>query len=166
MVHGMDAGEPLRVRLQDYPAPLRQPRTTFVTLKLDGHLRGCIGALQATRALAEDVAANAFAAAFRDPRFSPVTARELDELNVRISILSPPEPLEAASEAELIARLRPGVDGLILEEGGRRGTFLPTVWEGLPDPADFLEQLKVKTGLPEEYWSDTLRAYRYVTEEF
>lgn len=164
--HGIEAGEPPRVHLQDYPARLRAPRTSFVTLKLDGHLRGCIGALEATRALAEDVAANAFAAAFRDPRFPPVTRGEVDELSVQISILSPSEPLDASTEAELLARLRPGVDGLILEEGNRRGTFLPTVWQGLPEPADFLQQLKIKTGLPADYWSETIRAYRYSTEEF
>lgn len=164
--HGVDAGEPPRVHLHDHPAPLRELRTTFVTLKRDGRLRGCIGALEATRTLAEDVSANAFAAAFRDPRFPPVSFRELDELEVHISILSVPEPLEAGTEAGLIARLRSGVDGLILEEGDRRGTFLPTVWESLPDPADFLKQLKVKTGLPADYWSNTIRAYRYSTEEF
>lgn len=164
--HGVEAGKPLRVDLQNYPAPLRETRTSFVTLKLDGRLRGCIGALEATRALVEDVSANAFAAAFRDPRFPPVAARELDELHVHISILSPPEPLEVETEVELINHLRPGVDGLILEEGSRRGTFLPTVWQGLPDPADFLEQLKLKTGLPAQYWSDTICVYRYTAEEF
>jgi len=166
IAYGVETGKPLPVRLEDCSPELHATRSSFVTLKRDERLRGCIGALEATRPLAEDVAANAFAAAFRDPRFPAVTAAELDGLDFKIAVLSPPEPLQAATQTELLAQLRPGVDGLIIEDGGRRGTFLPTVWQGLPDPVDFLEQLKVKAGLPADYWSDTLRACRYTTEEF
>lgn len=165
IVHGIETGEPLTIRLQDYPAPLREPRSSFVTLRLEERLRGCIGALEATRALVEDVAMNAFAAAFRDPRFPPVMPQELDALDLHISVLSRPEPLAASTEAELLNRLRPGVDGLVLEDGDCRGTFLPAVWQSLPDPVDFLGQLKVKAGLPVDYWSESMRIYRYTTEE-
>jgi len=164
--HGIETGEPLPVRLGEYHQSVREPRSSFVTLKLDGRLRGCVGGLEATRALAEDVALNAFAAAFRDPRFTPLTLRELHGLDLRIAVLSPPEPLDAASEAELLERLRPGIDGLILEEGRRRGTFLPAVWRDLPAAAEFVGRLKEKTGLPGDYWSASIRAYRYSTEEF
>jgi len=164
--HGAKAGAPLSVRLDDWPEALHEPRSTFVTLELDDRLRGCIGALEARRALVEDVAANAFAAAFRDPRFSPVTPGEVDELELHLSILSPPEPLDVESEAELLRSLRPGVDGLILEEGSRRGTFLPAVWRSLPSAVDFVTELKSKAGFPPDYWSGSIRTYRYTTEEF
>jgi hypothetical protein len=164
--HGLAHGTPLPPDLAALPASLRAARATFVTLHLDGALRGCIGSLEARRPLAEDVAENAFAAAFRDPRFSPVSATEAPRLELQISVLSPPEPLTCASEEELLARLRPGVDGLILADRGRRGTFLPSVWGQLPEPREFLAHLKRKAGLPADHWSQTLRVERYTTESF
>lgn len=164
--HGLRHHEAVGVSLEGWPARLRQPRATFVTLRLGGRLRGCVGALESARPLPRDVAVNAFAAAFRDPRFTPVTTVEFPDIEVHVSLLSPIEPLEARSEADLIRQLRPGVDGLIFEEGDRRGTFLPAVWRSLPSAGDFLAQLKAKAGLPPDYWSETLRAYRYTTEEF
>ncbi|MDZ7840015.1 MAG: AmmeMemoRadiSam system protein A [Gammaproteobacteria bacterium] len=164
--HGLRHYEPVGVSLQAWPERLRQPCSTFVTLCLGDQLRGCVGALESARPLARDVAVNAFAAAFRDPRFTPVTAIEFPDIELHVSLLSPIEPLEARSEADLIRQLRPGVDGLIFEEGDRCGTFLPVVWRSLPSAGDFLAQLKAKTGLPPDYWSETLRAYRYTTEEF
>lgn len=166
IAHGLQTGRPLAVNLDDYPAELRQVRATFVTLERYGQLRGCIGMLEALRPLAEDVAENAFAAAFRDRRFPPLAADELTGLDLHISVLSPAEAIGFASEADLISQLRPGIDGVILQEGGRRGTFLPSVWGDLPDPAEFLKHLKQKAGLPTSYWSDTLQAYRYTTEMF
>ena len=163
---GLEEGRPLRVNLEDYAADLRAQRAAFVTLQEFGQLRGCIGHLEARQPLVKDVAENAFAAAFRDPRFPPVTARELERLHIEISVLTPPTPLSFGSEQELFALIEPGRDGLILEEGLARGTFLPSVWESLPNPVDFLRQLKRKAGLPENYWSDRLRISRYRTESF
>ena len=164
--HGLEKDRPLEVVLQEWPAAAREKRSSFVTLELEGRLRGCIGALEPTRPLAQDVSINAFAAAFRDPRFSPLTTFDYPGIELHVSVLSAIEPLEVRSEAELLRQLRPGVDGLILEEGERRGTFLPAVWRSLPQPVDFVDQLRAKAGLPPGYWSDELCAFRYTTEEF
>lgn len=166
IAHHLTQGRPLVPALADYPARLRATRATFVTLQIDAALRGCIGALTAHRPLVQDVAHNACAAAFEDPRFPPVAAAELTRIDLHIAILSPPEPLRFQSEADLVGQLRPGLDGLILEDRGRRGTFLPSVWEQLPTPALFLEHLRRKAGLPAHHWSETLRVSRYTTESF
>lgn len=160
------SGEPLRVRPEDYEPELREPRASFVTLHRRGELRGCIGSLEATRALVTDVCENARAAGFSDPRFPPLAANELDDLSLSISVLSPPVEMEFRDEADLLSQLRPSIDGVVLREGARRGTFLPSVWDSLPDRENFLAHLKLKAGLPADYWSDTLRAYRYTTESF
>lgn len=157
-------GEMPAVSATDYPEPLRVLRATFVTLHLEAQLRGCIGTLEARRTLVEDVASNAWSAAFRDPRFSALTWTEFERLDIHISVLSLPEPLQFSSEDELVAQLRPRVDGLIIEEGFNRGTFLPSVWEQLPDPREFLRQLKHKAGLSPDYWSSRIRVQRYTTE--
>lgn len=164
--HGVAHGTALQPDLAALPAELGEPRATFVTLHLDGQLRGCIGSLEAHRPLAEDVAANAFAAAFRDPRFPPVSRTEAARLALEISVLSPAEPMHFRSEADLLAQLRPGIDGLILSDLGRRGTFLPSVWSQLPAARDFLVHLKHKAGLPADHWSATLSVERYTTESF
>ena len=160
---GLEGGEP-RVRATDYPAGLQAPRASFVTLNVAAQLRGCIGTLEAHQPLVLDVAQNAFAAAFRDPRFPALGRDEFARIEIHISILSVPEPVAFASEADLLARLRPGVDGLIIEEGYRRGTFLPAVWESLPEPSEFLRHLKRKAGLPADYWSAGIRIRRYTVE--
>lgn len=162
--HGLSHRAALPVRLAAYDGALRERRATFVTLYLRGELRGCIGVLEPIRPLIADVAENAYAAAFRDPRFPPLTPFECDGLETHISILSPAEPLCFRDEADLIDQLRPGVDGLILQEGRRRGTFLPTVWETIRDPRAFLQQLKLKAGLPPDYWSQMIHVSRYSTE--
>ncbi len=162
--HGLQTGRPLPVRLQDYPPELTEPRATFVTLEKNHQLRGCIGMLEAIQPLVQDIAENAFSAAFRDPRFPPLEAGELSDLSIHLSILSPAEELTFASQEDLLAQLRPGIDGLILQEGHRRGTFLPTVWDSLPTSDQFLRHLKQKAGLPPDYWSDTLKVFRYTTE--
>lgn len=164
--HGLRHARPVDVLVEDWPEPLRTAGSSFVTLYLFDELRGCIGALEASRPLVRDVAMNAYAAAFRDPRFDAVSSGDLPDLAIHLSVLSPLEPLEVRSEAELLDRLRPGIDGLVLEEQGRRGTFLPAVWRSLPDPAEFLSNLKAKAGLPPDYWSGSVRVYRYTTEEF
>ena len=164
--HGLQTGKPMPVNLDDFPPDLTERRATFVTLQKHGQLRGCIGMLEATRPLAEDVAQNAFAAAFKDPRFPALSADEFSDLSIHISILTPAEPLAFSSEQDLIGQLQPGIDGLILQDGFRRGTFLPSVWETLPNPEQFLRHLKQKAGLPSDYWSDNIRIYRYRTEMF
>ncbi|MCL2524742.1 MAG: AmmeMemoRadiSam system protein A [Betaproteobacteria bacterium] len=143
-----------------------EPGATFVTLTQRGALRGCIGNLTAWRPLADDVAANARAAAFRDPRFKPLTAGEFADIRVEVSLLSPAEPLPCRDEAEALALLRPHIDGVILSAGRRRATFLPQVWEQLPQPAAFLAHLKRKAGLPADYWADDLRLECYTVEKW
>jgi AmmeMemoRadiSam system protein A len=164
--HGLETGNALKVAVTDYSAALQQPGASFVTLTIQRQLRGCIGMLQATRPLVEDVAQNAYSAAFEDSRFPPLNDTEYDQLEYHISILNPAESLEFDSETDLLQQLRPGVDGLILEDRGRRATFLPSVWDSLPSAADFLRHLKMKAGLEPDYWSNTLRAQRYTVEEF
>jgi uncharacterized protein len=163
--HGLAYGGPLRLSLGDYPEPLRAPGACFVTLRRQGALRGCIGSLEPRRPLVVDVAENAHAAAFGDPRFPPLARHERIDLEIHLSVLTPLEPLPAASEAELLAALRPGVDGLVLREGERRATFLPAVWGELPDPRSFLGHLRRKAGLGEDHWSPTLRFWRYRVED-
>ena len=145
---------------------LAQPAATFVTLRLAGELRGCIGSLEALRPLGEDVYANARGAAYRDSRFAPVAAHERDRLDVEVSVLSTPEPIAVASEAQALAELRPGVDGVIVHYEHCRATFLPQVWEGLPDPIEFLAELRRKAGLPPRFWHSELKLWRYSVEKY
>jgi AmmeMemoRadiSam system protein A len=140
---------------------LREPGATFVTLRRREELRGCVGSIEAYRPLVEDVWSNSRAAAFQDTRFPPVERRELPEISFEISLLSHPEPLAAASEAEALRLLRPGVDGVIFEYREHRSTFLPQVWEQLPDPRDFLDHLRQKARLPRGFWAPEVRLSRY-----
>src|SRR5215813_3260089 len=140
---------------------LDERSATFVTLKQAGGLRGCVGSLQAVRALRDDVRANAVAAAFRDPRFAPLEASEFATTSLEVSLLSAEERIEVASERELLAQLRPGVDGVILEYGGHRATLLPQVWQNVTDRRDFLAALRLKAGLPEDFWSEDMLLRRY-----
>ena len=142
-------------------AALAQPGATFVTLKRAGELRGCMGSIRPVRPLGADVRANAVAAAFGDPRFPPLAAFEFEKVEVEISLLTSDEPIDAVDERDLLGRLRPGLDGLILQFGQRRATFLPQVWDTLPDPREFLAALKRKAGLPEEFWSPQMNVSRY-----
>lgn len=145
---------------------LREPGACFVTLRRGTELRGCIGSLQASRPLLDDLQANARGAAFRDPRFPPVEAAELPELTIEVSLLSPLERVEFESEAELLRQLRPGVDGILLEHGFHRGTFLPAVWRELREPDVFLRRLKAKAGLAEDFWSPEISIRRYTTQSW
>jgi len=185
--HGLQTGRPLNIDLDDYPEELTERRATFVTLEINHQLRGCIGMLEAFRPLAEDIAENAFSAAFKDPRFPPLQEDELADLEIHLSLLTAAEPIAFTSEQDLISQLQPGIDGLILEEpdiynvaakreqlpridglileqSRRRGTFLPSVWASLPEPEQFLRHLKLKAGLAPDYWSENIRIYRYRTE--
>jgi AmmeMemoRadiSam system protein A len=163
--HGLEQGVPPKFDPALFSAPLQAIRASFVTLHKNGRLRGCIGHLEATQALVVDVAGNAYAAAFTDPRFPPMDRSEFTELVYHISILHPAQALQFASEADVLRQLQPGVDGLILKDGQHRATFLPTVWSSLPDPGDFLRHLKYKAGLAPDYWSPTLQIARYATED-
>lgn len=145
---------------------LHEHGACFVTLTRHGKLRGCIGSLQPHRKLLDDVRANAKAAAFLDPRFQPLTGTEFKSTLVEISLLSPSEPMQFASEAEAIAGLRPGVDGVILEFGDQRGTFLPQVWEQIPDAREFFAHLKRKAGLSADFWADGMRLSRYTVSKW
>ena len=140
---------------------LRTPGACFVTLTQDGTLRGCIGTVDAWRPLGLDVRANAVAAAVHDRRFPPLRPEELDRTRIEVSVLSPPEPIDCSDEADALATLRPGVDGVVLACGRRRATFLPQVWQRLPDPATFLTALRRKAGLPPDFWSDDVKLSRY-----
>jgi len=140
---------------------LARPAATFVTLTQWGDLRGCIGTLEAFRPLGLDVRANAVAAAFHDPRFPPLVVDEFAMIAVEVSLLSRREPIRPADEAELHTELRPGIDGVIIEYGRHRATFLPQVWEALAEPREFLSALKRKAGLPVDFWHPRVNVRRY-----
>ena len=161
---GLSTGKALSVRAPDFEPQLREVRASFVTLTIEGRLRGCIGALEAKLPLVEDVAERAFAAAFQDPRFPLLKENEFPKLAIHISILTPNEPMRFKDEADLLSQLRPGMDGLIIAKGQHRATFLPSVWESLPDPAQFLTHLKHKAGITDGSSSEPLQAWRYTTE--
>jgi hypothetical protein len=141
-------------------------RSSFVTLRMDTELRGCCGSIEVTRPLAEDLWHNARAAAFRDPRFPSLTAEEWPSIHIYISVLSELEVLTVASETHLVRELQAGEDGLILELGAARATFLPSVWEQIPDPAQFVRHLKFKAGWSADFWSPQIRVFRYTAESF
>ena len=160
IVHGLVHGKPASVP-DDLPGILMAPGAAFVTIKKGGELRGCIGSPQAWRSLGKDVTEHAFNAAFRDPRFPTLGKEELAGLSVSISVLTPPEPMTIASESDLLAQLQLGVDGLIIEDTGRRALFLPAVWESIPDPHVFLRELKRKATMPDDHWSPSFVASRF-----
>ncbi len=145
---------------------LREKAACFVTLTQNGQLRGCIGTLEAHRSLLEDVIHNANAAAFYDTRFSPLGRDELDITEIEVSLLSTMQPLDFLSEQDALAQLRPGIDGVLLESGLHRGTFLPQVWQQLPDKKDFMAHLKNKAGLASDFWSDDIKLYRYTVSKW
>ncbi len=160
-----DRDRPIQGRAWDDPW-LGALAASFVTLRLDGELRGCIGTVDPVRALGDDVSHNARAAAYADYRFHPLEAGELARIDVEVSVLSAREALAAASEEEAIALLRPGTDGVVLEYGECRATFLPQVWGGLPDPLEFLVELRRKARLPARFWHPGLRLSRYTVEKY
>ena len=145
---------------------LHQPGATFVTLMQRGQLRGCIGSIEAHRPLAQDVRENALAAAFRDPRFQPLSLEEFAFTSVEVSLLTPPAPMAFRDEADFMAQLRPGEDGIVFQYGRHRSTFLPQVWESLPDPLLFMQQLKRKAGLPPNFWAAEVTVSRYTVSKW
>jgi len=164
ILYGLEQHAVMLVDLAQYSEKLTENRACFVTLAMHGKLRGCIGSLEAHQALVKDIVYNAYAAAFTDPRFQPLTRKEYSQLEIHLSILNTPESMQFSSETDLIRQLRPRIDGLILSDQGHRGTFLPSVWESVPEPQEFLAHLKLKAGLPSNYWSETIAIQRYTVE--
>ena len=160
---GVYEGRPLSVTPANYDESLQAVRSSFVTLELNGTLRGCIGSLEATQPLICDVAERAYAAAFSDPRFSPLKENELPDLGVKISVLFPRTPVHFDSRDDLLRQLRPGIDGVVIAQGDRSATFLPSVWRSLPEPETFLKHLNDKAGIPAD--AHDLKAWRYTTED-
>lgn len=163
---GLGCGDQPVIEPTAFADALRALRASFVTLRIGADLRGCIGSVEACRPVVVDVAENAFAAAFRDPRFPPLRHFEYPTLTIQISVLGPLEPLRFASEADLLKQMREGTDGLEIEFGRFRGLLLPSVWEQLPDKRQFLRTLKIKAGLPATFWSRRMNVYRFTTESF
>ncbi len=164
--YGLQHHKPLPINLSDYKERLTIPGASFVTLNLNHQLRGCIGTLEAYQPLVKDIADHAFAAAFQDPRFPPVTADEEQHLELHVSVLSKPVPIEFSDEEDLLTKIEPGIDGLILEDKHHKGTFLPSVWEQLTSPREFLSHLKLKAGLKQDDWNENIQIYRYHTSGF
>ena len=163
--YGLANGKPLNISLEEYPEALRASGASFITLKKNGNLRGCIGSAQAYRPLVVDVAENAYKSAFGDPRFPHLSADERPETEISISLLSQQSSINFSSEDELLGQLRAGVDGLVIEDGTKRALFLPSVWSQLPSRDEFLRHLKAKAGMAPGYWSDTIKAWRFIAAE-
>ena len=163
--HGLDHGRPLAAR-PGVDGWLAQPGACFVSLHLGHDLRGCIGRTEASARLVDQLLDNAWAAAFRDPRFPPLEEREFEATSIEVSLLSADEPVDAADEERVLASLRPGVDGVIVQHDARRATFLPQVWDSIADPRAFLAALKKKAGLPEDFWSPGLNVSRYTVTKW
>lgn len=161
-------GEPLpKIDLDDLPIPLQEPGASFVTLTIDGRLRGCIGTLDPYQPLAKDVQEHAVAAALQDFRFPKVQPNELPHIKIEVSALTPRTPLHYDSPEDLVSKLRPNIDGVILQDGFNKATFLPQVWEKLPDPEMFLSHLCMKMGASGDLWrKKPLDIYVYQVQEF
>jgi AmmeMemoRadiSam system protein A len=163
---GLQTGEPPAAALDGLAKTLTTPRGVFVTLTQQDKLRGCIGSMEASEPLVSSVAESAYNAAFNDPRFPPLKSQELDTTQVEISVLSPLERMSVHSRSALLSGLRPALDGLLIRDRHYHATFLPKVWEQLPDPENFLHHLLTKAGLPTTHWSATLQCFRYQTVTF
>ncbi len=163
---GLESGRYITLTHQNHSPELRMSGASFVTLYSHQQLRGCIGSLHPARPLLEDVAHNAYAAAFRDPRFEPLTAAEFHYIQIEISILSPLQAISFTSEQSLLEQLRPNTDGLMIQSGARKATFLPKVWESYPRKQDFLAQLKSKAGLFADCHGARINCYRYTVDSF
>lgn len=165
--HAARGKKPPLIEPESLTPALREKGASFVTLTIHGNLRGCIGALEAYQSLAEDVREHAVSAAMEDPRFPPVSEAELSRIHIEVSRLTPPRELAYSTSDELPRKLRPHVDGVILKHGFRKATFLPQVWEKIPDPVEFLEQLCRKMGERPNLWREAkLQVYTYRVEEF
>ena len=162
--YGLTYKSPPLLELENYTPQLQAKAATFVTLKETNKLRGCIGTLEAYQPLIQDVAEHAYAAAFNDPRFPPVNSIEEPMLHISISLLSSPDTISLNNEQELVAQLEPRKTGLILEYGPHKATYLPSVWEQISSPQEFVSQLKRKAGLAEQFWDDSMTFKTYYCE--
>ena len=160
ILSGLQLGQ---TQINNYDCVFEEYGASFVTLELDGILRGCIGSIIAHKPLIKDLIHNAHAAAFSDPRFPALTLNEYEKITIGISLLSKPHRIEFETEEELLEELTPAVDGLIIRDGNYQAVFLPEVWEQLPDKNEFLEQLKLKAGLQKDYFSESFEAFKFKT---
>ncbi|MEM7255560.1 MAG: AmmeMemoRadiSam system protein A [Pseudomonadota bacterium] len=164
IAHGLTSGHAITItHVEQYSPALRRRASAFVTLRLTDTLRGCIGGLTAHQPLITDVAQHAFAAAFKDPRFPVLDRREFDAIHLEVSVLLPAEAVAFASESDLLAKLRPGIDGITVTQGRKRATFLPTVWETLPEPSQFLHELKSKARISKGAVNYSIERYETVS---
>ena len=154
-----------KLNIQKVPRALMAHRSTFTTITIDGNLRGCYGSFSPTQPLIADVAKYAYHSAFQDPRFKPMTMDDIRRADFSLSVLSIPSRFPVESEDDLINKIRPGKDGIVFRDKNKQGLFLPSVWESLPEPQDFVKGLKRKAGLPEDHWSDSVEIYRYTAEK-
>jgi len=166
LAHGLKRQRACDVVPDEFPETLRKPGCSFVTLRLQRELRGCIGTVEAHSPLVQDVAQNAFSAGFRDPRFTPLQEAEYAKLSLSISLLSEPEPVRAETEDDLLKQMGSRRDGWILRYGEQRGVLLPAVWDAISEPCDFLAALKRKARLPREFWSAELVVETFRAESF
>jgi AmmeMemoRadiSam system protein A len=165
ILNGLTKGQPVKPDTATFAKELQNQGASFVTIKKNGDLRGCIGSPEAHCPLIEDVPLNAFKAGFHDPRFSKLVQNEIPELALSISVLSPASEMSFTDEQDLLNQLRPGADGLIIQDGRHRSLFLPSVWEQLPKPENFLSRLKLKAGMAANHWSETFAAQRFIAGE-
>lgn len=163
--YGLAKNQPPKVAVNTFAKELQVKRATFVTLEKKGVLRGCIGTIVAYRSLVEDIVENAFAAAFRDPRFPPLQADERQDLSFSLSVLSPMSQMSFDNEEHFLEQLRPLIDGVLIQDGKHRSVFLPQVWDQLPEKADFLNRLRLKAGMAPDHWSDTFQAWRFTVQK-
>lgn len=161
---GLDNKVISNIKTELFPKKLQETRSCFVTLEIDGKLRGCIGSLEASQPLIVDVAKNAYLAGYKDKRFLPLTKEEYDKIAISISVLTPIKQINFDSEQDLLNKIRPGIDGLVLKDQGKSATFLPSVWQQLDNKELFINNLKLKAGLAQNYWSDTIEFYSYQSE--
>lgn len=161
--YGLEFGEQLVIKNEEYSKELQKLRAVFITLKCDGNLRGCTGTLEPIMPLANAVAHSAYNSAFHDHRFPPVENEEFNDLNISISILSPKEEMRFVNQEDLLSQIRPRTDGLVVEYNGQRGTLLPSVWDDITNKQDFLNTVKQKAGFERDFWSDNMRVMRYTT---
>ncbi len=164
--YGLNTGSLIGINFEQVDTTLLAQGCSFVTLHKENELRGCVGALAPYQSLIKDVIEHAFGAAFRDYRFHPVTQDELAQLHIEISVLTPQEPIFCKTEKQLLDQIQPHKDGLTIEDGAAHATFLPTVWDSLPNKETFLEHLKQKAGLTKQHWSKSINVYRYHTISF
>ncbi len=159
--YGVVYGKPMELDSSIYSKRLRREQATFVTIELNNSLRGCIGQLRPIQPLVNDIVANSFSAAFKDPRFSAVTKNEAKNLNITLSLLNEPKELDFEGKENLFQRINIGSDGVIINDLGKTGVFLPVVWEMFPDPEEFFKKLKEKAGIPSNKWSSTLKVLTF-----